>query len=85
MPRAPTAPGRGASSIAAIALVQLDRVEEHARIRARQFALYDRPDDRRVLLPVLVREPVAHSGDAAPWNRRIDARQVEAFGLRILG
>jgi dTDP-4-amino-4,6-dideoxygalactose transaminase len=27
--------------LAAIALVQLDRVEEHARIRARQFALYD--------------------------------------------
>lgn len=27
--------------LAAIALVQLDRVEEHARIRQRQFALYD--------------------------------------------
>ena len=27
--------------LAAIALVQLDRVEEHARIRARQFDLYD--------------------------------------------
>ncbi len=27
--------------LAAIALVQLDRVEEHARIRERQFALYD--------------------------------------------
>ena len=27
--------------LAAIALVQLDRVEEHARIRAQQFALYD--------------------------------------------
>ncbi len=27
--------------LAAIALVQLDRVEEHGRIRARQFALYD--------------------------------------------
>jgi dTDP-4-amino-4,6-dideoxygalactose transaminase len=27
--------------LAAIALVQLDRVEEHAAIRARQFALYD--------------------------------------------
>jgi dTDP-4-amino-4,6-dideoxygalactose transaminase len=27
--------------LAAIALVQLDRVEEHARIRARQFARYD--------------------------------------------
>jgi dTDP-4-amino-4,6-dideoxygalactose transaminase len=27
--------------LAAIALVQLDRVEEHARIRARQFSLYD--------------------------------------------
>ena len=43
--------------LAAIALVQLDRVEEHGRIRARQFALYDDGLDGLDGITPLARDP----------------------------
>lgn len=43
--------------LAAIALVQLDRVEEHARVRARQFALYDEGLDGLDGVTPLARDP----------------------------
>ena len=54
--------------LAAIALVQLDRVEEHARIRERQFALYD--------------EGLAGLEGIAPLPR--DDRDVHALHLYVV-
>jgi len=46
--------------LAAIALVQLDRVEEHARIRERQFALYDDGLGELEGIEPLARDPRDH-------------------------
>ncbi len=54
--------------LAAIALVQLDRVEQHARIRERQFALYD--------------EGLAGLPGISPLSR--DPRDTHAFHLYIV-
>jgi dTDP-4-amino-4,6-dideoxygalactose transaminase len=54
--------------LAAIALVQLEKVEEHAAIRARQFALYD--------------ESVAKLDGITPLAR--DQRDTHAFHLYIV-
>ena len=43
--------------LAAIALVQLDKVERHAEIRARQFALYDEAVTRLEGIEPLARDP----------------------------
>ena len=54
--------------LAAIALVQLDRLEAHAEIRARQFALYD--------------EGLADLGGIEPLAR--DERDTHAFHLYVV-
>ncbi|MGZ8688726.1 MAG: DegT/DnrJ/EryC1/StrS family aminotransferase [Gaiellaceae bacterium] len=54
--------------LAAIALVQLDRVEVHAGIRARQFALFD--------------EGLAGLGGVTPLAR--DARDIHAYHLYVV-
>ncbi len=54
--------------LAAIALVQLDRVEEHALVRARQFALYD--------------EGLAGLSGITPLAR--DSRDTHAFHLYVV-
>ncbi|RDI74252.1 putative pyridoxal phosphate-dependent enzyme [Gaiella occulta] len=81
--------------LAAIALVQLDRVEEHARIRARQFALYDEglaglagieplerdPRDTHALHLYIVRiDPAAAGACRDDYQRALD---VELIGTSI--
>jgi dTDP-4-amino-4,6-dideoxygalactose transaminase len=76
---------------AAIALVQLDRVEEHARIRQRQFALYDEglaglagitalardPRDTHALHLYVVRVDAARAGaDRDAYQRSLADEQV---------
>ena len=84
--------------LAAIALVQLDRVEEHGRIRARQFALYDDglagldgitplvrdPRDTHACHLYIVRIDAAQAGGTRDEYQRLLADDLIATSIHFL-